>query len=58
MIATETMCVVFSVDVDGVRRRVRISSEALDDLLVGIAIVTKGVSLKRIDQLSNQKNVS
>lgn len=52
------MCVVFSVDVDGVRRRVRISSEALDDLLVGIAIVTKGVSLKRIDQLSNQKNVS
>jgi len=27
----ETMCVAFPVDVDGIRQRVRISSEALDD---------------------------
>lgn len=31
IIDSETMCVAFPVDVDGVRRRVMISNEALDD---------------------------
>lgn len=35
MIDQETMCVGFPVDVDGVRRRVRISNEALDDHFSG-----------------------
>ena len=31
LIDPDTLCVVFPVDIDGVRRRVRISTEALDD---------------------------